>query len=308
MNQKQLIQETLKYFGKDKKLLRKTILGFTFEGKETKEWKKRINTCTTHPFTIQNNIFDCTVKSIRDKNYHQIQLDYLGDLSWNIKILLNSNVQSGYDWDKKLAIKCGQARILEIYINYIIPVYTINLYYICYDSKENYYEFGKITKMEKHEKIILDNVLKCFDSLGYFYVSEELASKKYKGLFSDCNSEGNASLFDCLFSDVHRYQIGIEKFSDPSFWDKGLNVDSTGAKIFWREYYDLNRNFLYREEYRYLKLKDVLLLTMDQTGHITKVNVWRDVGKLKHREFELDILKVFKRRNSNFSQNLKKKS
>lgn len=40
-------------------------------------------------------------------------------------------------------------------------------------------------------------------------------------------------------------------------------------KIFWREYYDLNRNFLYREEYRYLKLKDVLLLTMDQTGHIT---------------------------------------
>ncbi|MBE8398347.1 hypothetical protein IQB76_19980 [Leptospira borgpetersenii serovar Hardjo-bovis] len=70
MNQKQLIQETLKYFGKDKKLLRKTILGFTFEGKETKEWKKRINTCTTHPFTIQNNIFDCPVKSIRDKNYH----------------------------------------------------------------------------------------------------------------------------------------------------------------------------------------------------------------------------------------------
>ncbi|EJO69386.1 hypothetical protein [Leptospira kirschneri] len=58
MNQKQLIQETLKYFGKDRKLLRKTILGFTFEGKETKKWKKRINTWTTHPFTIRSGIFD----------------------------------------------------------------------------------------------------------------------------------------------------------------------------------------------------------------------------------------------------------
>ncbi|KON78331.1 Uncharacterized protein NV38_0000966 [Leptospira kirschneri serovar Mozdok] len=232
------------------------------------------------------------VSNILDKNYRQIHMDDLGDLSWNIKILLNSNVQSEYDWDKKLAIKCGQARILEVYINSIIPAYTLNPFYISYNQKENYYEFGKISKMEKHEKIILDNVSKYFDSLGYFCVSEELASKKYKGLFSDCNQEGNASLFDCLFSDIYRYQIGIEKFSD---WSKGPNMDSTGSKISWHEYYDLNRNFLYREEYRYLKSKDVLLLTMDQTGHITKVNVWRDIGKLKHRGFELDILKVFKK-------------
>lgn len=118
------------------------------------------------------------VSNILDKNYRQIHMDDLGDLSWNIKILLNSNVQSEYDWDKKLAIKCGQARILEVYINSIIPAYTLNPFYISYNQKENYYEFGKISKMEKHEKIILDNVSKCFDSLGYFCVSEELASKK----------------------------------------------------------------------------------------------------------------------------------
>lgn len=109
-----------------------------------------------------------------------------------------------------------------------------------------------------------------------------------------------------MFSDIYGYQIGIEKFSDFSIWDKGLNVDSTGCKIFWHEYYDLKRNFLYREEYRYLKSQDVLLLTTDQTRHITKVNVWRDIGKLKYRGFELDILKVFKRRNSNLSQNPQK--
>ncbi|AVV80912.1 Uncharacterized protein XB15_03172 [Leptospira santarosai] len=48
MNQKQLIQETLKYFGKDRKLLRKTILDFSFENKKTKKWNRRIKTCTTH--------------------------------------------------------------------------------------------------------------------------------------------------------------------------------------------------------------------------------------------------------------------
>ncbi|EMS86821.1 hypothetical protein LEP1GSC073_1177 [Leptospira noguchii str. Cascata] len=81
MNQKKLIQETLKYFGKDRKLLRKTILGFNFNGKETKEWKKRINVCTTHPFAIQNGIFDYVVSNILDKNYSQIHMDYLWDLS-----------------------------------------------------------------------------------------------------------------------------------------------------------------------------------------------------------------------------------
>lgn len=106
---------------------------------------------------------------------------------------------------------------------------------------------------------------------------------------------------------IQRYQIGIEKFFD-SFSDKGLSVDFTGARISWHEYYDLNRNFLYREEYRFLKSGDVLLLTMDQAGHISKINVWRDIGKLTKRGFELNILKVFKRRNSNLSQNLKKKS
>ncbi|OMI16656.1 hypothetical protein BUQ74_14405 [Leptospira weilii serovar Heyan] len=304
MNPKQLIQETLKYFGKDRRLLKKTIQGFSFDGKKTNEWKKRIKTCTTHPFTIRNNIIDWNVKCIRDKNYRQIQWDYLGDLSWNIKILLNSNIQSGYDWDKKLAIKCQEARIFEIYVNYIIPAYTINLYYIVYNKKENYYEFGKIIKTEKHEKRIIKNITKLFDTLGYFHVSEELASKKYKGLFSDCNSEGNASLFDCLFSDIYGYQIGIEKFSDPNH----VSLHPTGAIIHWHEYYDLKRNFLYREEYQRLKSKDVLLLTTDQTGHITKVNVRRDIGKLKHRGFELDILKVFKKRNSNLSQNSPKKS
>ncbi|EMO13781.1 hypothetical protein LEP1GSC165_3544 [Leptospira santarosai str. CBC523] len=48
MNQKQLIQEILKYFGKDRKLLRKTILDFSFENKKNKEWNRKIKTCTTH--------------------------------------------------------------------------------------------------------------------------------------------------------------------------------------------------------------------------------------------------------------------
>ncbi|EMO27909.1 hypothetical protein LEP1GSC170_5212 [Leptospira interrogans serovar Bataviae str. HAI135] len=48
MNQKQLIQETLKYFGKDRKLLRKTILGFNFDGKKSKNGKK--NQCLYNTF------------------------------------------------------------------------------------------------------------------------------------------------------------------------------------------------------------------------------------------------------------------
>ncbi|MDI7185182.1 hypothetical protein QMM42_02980 [Leptospira santarosai] len=291
MNQKQLIQETLKYFGKDRKLLRKTILDFSFENKKTKEWNRRIKTCTTHPFRIQNGIFGSVVNNILDKKYHLVYMDNLGDLSWNIKILLNSNIKSGYDWDKNLAVKCGQARILEVYINYIIPAYTLNPFYIIYDQKENYYEFGKIVGTKKHERNILDNIFKLFDSLGYFYVPEELASKKCKGLFSDCNEEGNASLFDCLFSDVNQHQVGIERFLDPC---KKLK-DSTGAGIGWHEYYDLNGNLLYRQEYRLLKSGDVLSVITDQANHIKKVNVRRKIDN-QYREFELDVLKVFKKR------------
>ncbi|EPG80989.1 hypothetical protein [Leptospira santarosai] len=101
------------------------------------------------------------------------------------------------------------------------------------------------------------------NTLGYFYVPEEFASKKCKGLFSDCNEEGNSSLFDCLFSDVNQHQVGIERFLDPC---KKLK-DSTGAGIDWHEYYDLNGNLLYRQEYRLLKSGDVL-----SVGNVYRMN------------------------------------
>ncbi len=284
MTQEELIAETIKYFGKkNRRRLKNTITSLEFEGEETKRWKKSIKKITEHPFIISDGMYDYVIENIINKNFDDIEMDDIGDLSWNIKILLNKNCDNGYDWDKKLATKCGgTAKILEIYINFIVPAYTLHKYYITYNKGENYYEFGEI-KTDDYENKIIRKIKNLFKKLNYFYVTQNLASKNFPELVSDVNRKGNATIFDCLFSDVYFYQEGIKRFNDKSI------TDQTGKKIHWNEYYNNKGKLLYREEYRYFESKNVLCSTTNNKGEITKIDVWRDIGRHKHKKFSLDI-------------------
>ncbi len=290
MNRKKLISEVKRIYGKDRSVIKSCLISFIFEGKEYRKWNKRFKSVTDTPFEISFKLFDDVIEALIEEDYGEIDWNWIGDVSWEIDILLNKAVQKGYDWDKKLARKCnGTARLFKIWINDIIPAYTTDTYYMTYDSKERYYEFGPLNELNDYENYTVAEIKQLLKKLDYYYVSQALSSKKYKELVSDCNSEGGATIFDCLFSDTCSYQKDIKRFNE-----KPLK-DPTGKKISWNEYYDLQGTLLYREEYRYYKSGNVECVVTDEENRIVKVKVWRDIGEYLHKEFILDIKKKYKR-------------
>lgn len=136
----------------------------------------------------------------------------------------------------------------------------------------------------------MDKAKKFFQNAGFTFLNEKTAMKRYKELFSDCNSDGNARLFDVLFSDMENYQKEIKRYNAKKL--KG----PTGKKINWNEYYDKDNKLKKREEYTYYPSGGGLCVITDSSEQIIEVKVWRDIDELTHQEFVLDVLKEHKKK------------
>lgn len=289
MKIEEIIDEVKKYFGKDRKLLKEKILSFNFNGSEYKKWQKQFKQLTEQPLNINYLMFDDVIEWLKEGEISEIDWNWLGDLSWKIDILLNEDVGKGFDWDKKLCAKCGgTAKILRIYASDVLPFFVYDTFYMTYHKKENYYEFGPISKLSVEEKRLSARVRKFFENQNYKLLDRKTALTEHQDLTSDCNSDGNATLFDSLFCDTSNYQTEIIRFNDLEL------TDSTGRKINWNESYRKNGKLIKREEYRYFSSKNVQCTVTDEFDRIIKVKIWRDIGRKKHREFILDILEEFK--------------
>ncbi len=288
MKIEEIVEQTKLYFGKNRRRLKNKILSFEFDGKEYRNWNKQLKQIISKPYDVRYGMFDDVIEWLKEENYAEIDWHWLGNLSWEFQILLNDNVEKGFDWDKKLAIKCGgTARILQVYLSDIVPCFVVDTYYMTYNKKENYYEFGPIEKLSDEERKIVNKFKKFFRDKGFTFLSKEISMKRYKEFYSDCNSDGNARLFDALFSDTDNYEDEIRRFNSH---DSRKLKDATGKMVNWNEYYDKAHKLIKREEYTYYPSKNVTCITTDKLGQITEVKVWRDIEKFTHREFVLDIL------------------
>ncbi len=286
METEEIIKQAKLYFGKSRKRLKEKVLTFEFSGNEYRNWNKQLKQLISKPFDVSYGIFDDVIDWLKAKDYSEIDWHWLGDLSWEFKVLLNNEVEKGFDWDKKLALKCGgTARILQIFLSDIVPCFVVDVYYMTYNKTENYYEFGPIQNLSLEERKIIGKVKKFFQNEGFTFLSEKDAMRNYKELCSDCNSDGNAALFDVLFSDTENYQREIKRFNDKEL------KDATGKKLNWNEYYDKANKLLKREEYTYYPSKNVVCIVTNKSAQIIEVKVWRDIEKFTHREFILDIAK-----------------
>lgn len=291
MKVEEIVKQTKAYFGKNRRRLKKRVLSFSFNGKEYNVWKKKLNQFTSKPFDINYGMFDDVVEWLKQKDYSEIDWHWLGDLSWEFKFLLNSEVKKGYDWDKKLALKCdsGTARIVQVYVSDIVPCFVIDTYYMTYNKKENYYEFGPTQNLSDEESRFVKEIKKFFQNAGFIFLNEKTAMKKYKELYSDCSFDGNATLFDVLFSDTENYQKEIKRFNDKEL------KDPTGKKINWNEYYNQDHQLIKREEYVYYPSKNTVCVVTDKSDQIIEIKVWRDIDKKTHHEFAFDILKEYEK-------------
>lgn len=285
MTNSELITLCKKYFNKDKTELKQIVLGYKFTGKEYRDWKKWVSTTIEkQPFDVSYLMMNDASKLIIAKKYNEIDWDFLGDLSWGIEILLNENIAKGYDWDKVLCSKCnGTARIFKVYISDVIPAFTYETFSMTYSKSGNYYEFQPINDLSDREKSIVDKIIDALDCKDYFFVSKEVAAKRFKSLYSDCHKEGNASIFDVLFSDVYNIQDIRERFSDKSI------KDETGREISWRETYDENGKLTKRVEFQFFTSKNILEIETNGKHEIVNITVCKDTEKQTRQKFRLKL-------------------
>lgn len=288
----EIVKQAKHYFGKDKSFIKELVLGYEFKGENYRRWKKEIANTISNPFKVYFGLLEDVILLILNNEVGKIDWNFIGDLSWTIDIVLNPEVDKVYDLDKKLALKCnGTARILTLYISEIIPCYTINCYYMTYSKSQNYWEFGPITTFTKEEQKTLKNVKAYMKTKGLEMVDKAFTQKKYKHLYSDTNSNGNASLFDVLFSDVQEYTEEVERFCDKEI------VEKSGTKFYWREFYNKKGVLNRRIESRRTIAGDYLEVIFDNKGQITEVNVTRKkIERKNYERFKLNIIETFKRR------------
>jgi len=291
MTKSEIINQAKHYFGKDRTFIKELVLTYEFTGKNYRQWKKDLEGIISNPNEIKFKLFDDVILWIKDNKASEIDWNWIGDLSWTIDIVLNPNIDKGYDWDKKLALKCnGTARILTVFISDIVPCYTFDCYYMTYSKNKNYYEFGPILNLTKEEKIVLKKVKSLLENKNLQLVEKGFCEKKYKELYSDTNSDGNASLFDVLFSDTNFYTTETKRFCDKEI------VEKSGTKFRWTESYNKNGTLKERTESRWTSGGDYLKVVLDHKGYIKEVGVTRkEIQKKKFQQFKLDIIDTFKK-------------
>ena len=292
MDKTEIIRQAKHFFGKDRKCIKELVLSYEFNGKHYRRWKKEFKNIIDKPFDIHFGIFDDVVLWIKDNKLAEINWNWIGDLSWTIDILLNDGIKNGLDWDIKLATKCnGTTRFFTIYISDVIPCYTYDCYYMTYNRKENYYEFGPILDLTNTEQKTIEIVKKLLKEKGLTFLNRKFTEQKFKELISDTNEDGNASLFDVLFKDTTFYQTEIKRTSIK------LVAEKSGTTYSWTEFYNPKKVLRERIEYRHFKSGDSIKTIFDIKGQIKNLEVERKlIGRKKYQKFNLDILETFKQR------------
>ncbi len=292
MKKSEIIRQAKHFFGKDRTFIKELVLSYEFKGKYYRQWKKEIVSIIANPNEIRFNLFDDVISLIKDNQTEEINWNWIGDLSWTIDVVLNPNIDKVYDLDKKLALKCnGTSRILTVFVSDIVPCYTYDHYYMTYDKVKKFYEFGPIKVLTNEEKKIIKKVTKLLEKKGLVFIDSTFTQKKFKELYSDTNSDGNATLFDVLFTDMYNYTTEIKRFSDKEI------IEKSGQKLRWTEYYNRNGALKERIESRWTNSGDYLKIVLDNKGQITSVEVTRKkIERKKYENFKLDILETFKKR------------
>jgi len=285
----EIIQQAKHYFGKNRSYKKALLLNLDLKDDNFfNSWWKELKDYIDHPFRTQFNVFTTAITSIRNGTPEEIDWKWVGDYSWTIEILLNEGLQSGHGWGKKLISKCkGEVRTLTLHISAVLPCYT---YYCDYDitnKAEGYDEYGPIIQPTKAEKEIIRKLKALLKKKGLQFLDQKFTEQQIQGLYSDCNEEGDASLFDVLFTESGFYTTTIRRRAAKPI------VDKTGTEFHWTETYHNNRTLKERIEYRTTKAGDQFNVHFDGSGQITQIDVTRKkIQQSKYQSFHLDILKA----------------
>ncbi len=132
----------------------------------------------------------------------------IGDISDIWIFCLNQDVFETYnngniDWDFSSYLKKGkELHICKLWVNWFLPVYYLETCYEFIDNKNGFEQFGTLTLNEANEIKIVKNIMGILEKRNYTRLGLNFLNTKLKGISTDCSEFKNASIFDCLFSDI----------------------------------------------------------------------------------------------------------
>ena len=173
----------------------------------------------------------------------------IGDCCFYYEMVLNSGIKDGLDWDMDLTENCkGGSKICTIWANLLFPYYAIDYHLMTYKREIDEVEILPYKPTTKREMKIVEKIKDIFKANGFKLISTKLAKTVVPKAMTDVKGKGEATVFDCLFSDIHYYTDYYSRFS--CFGENGQNkLDHIypGTEIRWRE--KLNKNNKVIERY-----------------------------------------------------------
>jgi len=198
-------------------------------------------------------------------------------------MILNQGIKRGGDWGRNLAQRCnGTVNICDIWVSILLPYYTINFYSMTYNRKLKEYEF-KPFRPKKKRDIRLANILTGIPKAhGFKKISKRVSKLKVSNAITDCRQKGEATVFDCLFSDTQTYREDILRFSD-----KPLQGILKGTEISWQECITPSGRMIEKYHCYRIESGDYVRLHLDQKDRITKVEVVQDNNFSKRKTLKV---------------------
>jgi len=285
MTEAELIRSLNSLFGKDRSLLRQKLMEVR---QDTSRWKKTgrsIHRKTGQPVNAYIGLFDDTFDLLDDPDGDMF---WLGDCSYCYEILLNRGVQTGLDWDKRLALKCGgTAEFCVVWASLLLPCYALDTYCLKYNKHPGEYELFPHTVATKRQKVIVRQIREVMTEQGFERIAKRRAKQKVPRAITDCHEKGEATVFDCLFSDLYYYQERHVRFSD---FDKLIKGAYRGTTVGWSERADRN-GIIERSTWCEYPSKERVITKLDEKFRVIEIIIQRNSRNRIKSEITVDINK-----------------
>ncbi len=208
------------------------------------------------------------------------KIEDIGDCSFYYEIILNGGVKDGMDWDIELAERCkGGSKICTIWSSLLFPYYSTDYYLMKYIREIDEIELLPYRPSTKREVQIEAKINDIFKSNGLKLITPKLANTIVPKAMTDVKDKGKATVFACLFSDIHEYKE--DYFRGSCFDDKKNRLDHIfpGTEISWNERLSRKNKVIERYVSIHCPSGELVHIDLDDQYRIEKVKYSHKLNK-----------------------------
>lgn len=215
------------------------------------------------------NPFTTNSYSSRNIRNSKTKRKEIGDISEVWTFCLNENIVptlnvKDFDWDFVDYLKSGQElHLCRIWTNWFLPIFYLETTYEFIDTKKKVNQFGQINLTNKHELGTVNSILEILNKNGYQRLENEFVNRRIKGVSTDFSEKNNATIFECLFSDLCYPTKHIRR----NIKSRKKSVNEK-PQLSFTEYLDENRDVVSREAEIYQNAYSPLTITFDKYNKI----------------------------------------